>query len=81
MSLLNNIKRVAVIGGGVAGLQVVNRLSALGLKCTMYEKEPDVGGVWRDNYADFGLQVPYELYEFPGYKFDTNEKFPKGPLV
>lgn len=52
------------------------------MNCTLLEKQSDVGGVWRSNYADFGLQVPYELYEFPGfpYKPDENvDKFPKGP--
>ena len=28
-----------------------------------------VGGVWRANYADFGLQVPKELYEFPEFPY------------
>merc|ERR1719382_1302342 len=42
----------------------------------------DVGGVWRQNYADFGLQVPKELYEFPSFPFPAKYgSFPKGPEV
>ena len=32
--------------------------------------------------ADFGLQVPKELYEFPGYPWPADaDLFPKGPAV
>ena len=50
----------------------------------MFEKSDNVGGVWRANYADFGLQVPKELYEFPEFPYPagTNcQKFPPGPQV
>ena len=60
-------KNIAVIGAGVAGLQVANLLTQSGMKVTVFEKANNVGGVWRENYADFGLQVPKELYEFPGF--------------
>jgi cation diffusion facilitator CzcD-associated flavoprotein CzcO len=54
-SVVNDVKRVAVVGGGVAGMQVVDRMKGLGLEVTMFEQKPDVGGVWRHNYAEFGL--------------------------
>jgi len=76
--------RVAVIGAGVAGIQTVDQLRQIGFSCTIFDQNPDVGGVWRENYAEFGLQVPYELYEFPGFPFAENEKvdkFPRGPEV
>ena len=75
-------KRMAVMGGGVAGMQVVDQMKQLGIDCTLFEKNPDVGGVWRSNYAEFGLQVPWELYEFPGFRYKPDEnfdKFPRGP--
>ena len=50
-----DVKRIAVVGGGVAGLQVVDQMKQLGMECTLFEKNPDVGGVWRANYAEFGL--------------------------
>jgi cation diffusion facilitator CzcD-associated flavoprotein CzcO len=57
-----SIKKVCIIGGGVAGLQTADKLKNLNLEPTIFEQKPDVGGVWRANYADFGLQVPYHLY-------------------
>merc|ERR1712217_544951 len=78
------VKRVAIIGAGVAGLQTARQLVEAGIECIIFEKAQDVGGVWRENYADFGLQVPKELYEFPGFPYprDTQfEHFPRGPQV
>ena len=43
-----------------------------------------MGGVWRENYDDFGLQVPKSLYEFPGFPYPKNgdfDHFPRGPQV
>ena len=54
------------------------------LDCTIFEQKPDVGGVWRSNYAEFGLQVPWNLYEFPGFRYKADENkddFPRGPQV
>ena len=54
------------------------------MECTIFEQKPDVGGVWRSNYAEFGLQVPYHLYEFPGFRHSAEESkddFPRGPEV
>jgi cation diffusion facilitator CzcD-associated flavoprotein CzcO len=73
-----------VIGGGVAGLQTVDMFKGIGIQCTIFEKNPDVGGVWRTNYAEFGLQVPWELFEFPGFRYqedENSEKFLSGPKV
>eukprot|EP00440_Ansanella_granifera_P072050 gb/GFBE01078189.1/.p1 GENE.gb/GFBE01078189.1/~~gb/GFBE01078189.1/.p1 ORF type:complete len:626 (+),score=157.37 gb/GFBE01078189.1/:1-1878(+) len=82
--LLSEVKTICVVGGGVAGLQTANLLGQAGFKCTIFEKSQDVGGVWRENYADFGLQVPRELYEFPGFPYPADKnwsKFPPGPEV
>jgi len=78
------VKSVAIVGAGVAGLQTARHLSMAGFKCVIFEKSTDVGGVWRENYADFGLQVPKELYEFPGFPYPAGYKwdlFPPGPQV
>merc|ERR1719463_281920 len=78
----SHVRNVAVLGAGVVGLQVAEQLLRVDLECTLFEKAPDVGGVWRENYADFGLQVPKELYEFPSYPFKAKHgSFPKGPEV
>lgn len=80
----DDVKRIAIIGGGVAGLQTARALSKIGKDCVIFEKADNVGGVWRENYADFGLQVPKELYEFPEFPHPEGvkwEKFPPGPQV
>jgi len=79
-----HVKRIAVVGAGVAGLQLAERLSKKDIEVTIFEKTHRVGGVWSANYADFGLQVPRELYEFPAFPYPKNkswERFPKGPQV
>lgn len=85
------VKKVGIIGAGVAGLQAANELRKAGFEVKVFEKSEGVAGVWRANYADFGLQVPRELYEFPGYPYPDDKKversgtkfakFPKGPEV
>jgi len=78
------VKRVAVLGAGVAGLQAAQQLKLAGKEVVVFEKSSGVGGVWRANYADFGLQVPRELFEFPGFPYPAEEswsRFPTGPDV
>uniref|UniRef100_A0A3B4WIB6 Flavin-containing monooxygenase n=1 Tax=Seriola lalandi dorsalis TaxID=1841481 RepID=A0A3B4WIB6_SERLL len=42
-----HVKKVAVIGAGVAGLQLAERLGKKsGLEVTIFEKTNKVGGVW-----------------------------------
>lgn len=80
----SHVKRVAIIGAGVAGLQTARMLKDRGIDCAILEKAQDVGGVWRQNYADFGLQVPKDLYEFPGFPYPKDKEtdlFPSGPQV
>mmetsp|Transcript_30083 Transcript_30083/g.75756 ORF Transcript_30083/g.75756 Transcript_30083/m.75756 type:complete len:553 (+) Transcript_30083:57-1715(+) len=80
----SHVRRVAVIGAGVAGLQVANLLHQVGIRCVIFERSAEVGGVWRENYADFGLQVPRQLYQFPGFPWPADGKwelFPTGAQV
>merc|ERR1719389_183416 len=80
----SKVKRVAIIGAGVAGLQTARQLVEAGIECVIFEKAQDVGGVWRENYDDFGLQVPKQLYEFPGFPYPKDrdfDLFPRGPQV
>jgi len=80
-----HVKKVAIVGAGVAGLQLAERLQKVdGMKVTIFEASGKVGGVWSSNYADFGLQVPKELYEFPAFPYPAHKewaRFPKGPEV
>mmetsp|Transcript_14780 Transcript_14780/g.17737 ORF Transcript_14780/g.17737 Transcript_14780/m.17737 type:complete len:265 (-) Transcript_14780:176-970(-) len=80
----SHVKKVAILGAGVAGLQTARHLQEAGIACTIFEKDDEVGGVWKKNYADFGLQVPKELFEFPDFPYPENfkcEHFPTGPEV
>ncbi|TDE34659.1 flavin-containing monooxygenase [Antarcticimicrobium sediminis] len=57
--------RVAVIGGGLAGIAAAYRLSQAGLDFTVYEKNPEIGGVWWNNtYPGCRLDTPNFAYSF-----------------
>jgi len=78
----SHVKKVAIVGGGVAGLQTARALSKIGKDCVIFERGDNVGGVWRSNYDSFGLQVPKELYEFPEFPWPSAVKqgyYPTGP--
>eukprot|EP00658_Telonema_sp_P-2_P084099 TRINITY_DN9245_c0_g1_i6.p1 TRINITY_DN9245_c0_g1~~TRINITY_DN9245_c0_g1_i6.p1 ORF type:complete len:680 (+),score=126.56 TRINITY_DN9245_c0_g1_i6:92-2131(+) len=77
------VPRVAVIGGGVSGLQALRALQAKGFDVTLYEAARDVGGVWRDNYKGFGVQVPKQLFEFPDFPNTKQQhgEYPSGPQI
>lgn len=76
-------ERVAVLGAGVAGLQSVRALRAKGFDVTAFDPNPQVGGLWRENYLSYGVQVPKQLYEFPDLDFSEVEvgKYPTGAEV
>jgi dimethylaniline monooxygenase (N-oxide forming) len=79
----SHVKKVAVIGGGVAGLNAARALTAGGYKVVLFEAAPELGGVWRSNYSGFGLQVPRNLYEFLDFPFDAvpSWQYPTGAQV
>ena len=64
---LTNVKKVGIIGAGVAGLSTAKLLIQQGLECVVFERGDTLGGVWADGYANFGVQVQQELYEFPDW--------------
>jgi len=55
---------VIIIGAGVAGIYQIKRLSDLGVKATVLERDPDLGGTWYQN-------------RYPGARFDS-ESFTYG---
>ncbi|EWM11244.1 NAD(P)/FAD-dependent oxidoreductase [Kutzneria sp. 744] len=62
--------RVAVIGAGVAGLATAKVLMQAGHEVVVYDKAPDVGGVWSRSrrYPGVTTQSPkaqYSLSDFP----------------
>jgi hypothetical protein len=62
--------RVGIIGAGVAGLSTAKVLKQAGHEVTVYDKTPDVGGVWSRTrrYPGLTTQSPkaqYSLSDFP----------------
>lgn len=71
--------KIAIVGAGFAGLSSARVLRALGHDVTVYEKTPDVGGVWsatrrypglktqnnKGTYALSELPMPREYPEWP----------------
>ena len=76
------VKSVGIVGAGVAGLVTARTLIAQGLDCTLFERSDVLGGVWRDGYSNFGLQVQSALYEVPDWPLPegTPDSTP-GPIV
>lgn len=57
--------RVGVIGAGISGVASALFLSRLGIKFELYEKQPDVGGVWlNNNYPECRVDTSSYLYQF-----------------
>ncbi|MFC8662261.1 flavin-containing monooxygenase [Streptomyces sp. NPDC057199] len=62
--------RIAIIGAGVAGLATAKVLLQAGHRVTVFDKSPDVGGVWSRTrrYPGLTTQSPkaqYSLSDFP----------------
>ena len=51
----SNGKKIALIGGGPASLTVARDLLVMGYECTLYEKDPQAGGLMRTNIPSFRL--------------------------
>ena len=78
---LKNVKRVGIIGAGVAGLATAKTLQSEGLECTIFERSERLGGVWADGYSNFGVQVQRELYQFPDWPLpEGTPNFTPGPI-
>jgi len=51
----SNGKKIALIGGGPASLTVARDLIVMGYDCTLFEKDPQAGGLMRTNIPSFRL--------------------------
>jgi cation diffusion facilitator CzcD-associated flavoprotein CzcO len=69
---------VAIIGAGFGGLCMAIQLQKAGIQSfSLFEKEPRLGGTWRDNtYPGAACDVPSHLYSFSfETKHDWSRKF------
>ena len=76
--------RVAIIGAGVAGLATAKVLTQAGHEVVVFDKTPDVGGVWSRTrrYPGLTTQSPkaqYSLSDFPMPK--SYPEWPSGEQV
>jgi len=75
------VRRIGIIGAGVAGLAAAKTLLAEGYDCIVFERADRLGGVWAQGYVDFGVQVQKELYEFPDWPLPAETPdFTPGPI-
>ena len=76
------VRRVGIVGAGIAGLATAKSLLGEGYECVVYERAERLGGVWADGYVDFGVQVQKELYEFPDWPLPAAApNFTPGPIM
>lgn len=76
-----NVRTVGIIGAGVSGISTAKMLLGEGFNCTVFERSGELGGVWADGYANFGVQVQKELYEFPDWPLPADTpNFTPGPI-
>lgn len=75
--------RVVVVGAGIAGLFMAEKLKRARIDFTVYEKADEVGGTWRDNtYPGLYVDVLSRQYEFPFQpNYDWSRKFAPGPEI
>jgi cation diffusion facilitator CzcD-associated flavoprotein CzcO len=70
---------IAIVGAGISGICMGIQLKRAGIhNFTIYEKDPALGGTWRDNtYPGCGGDVPSFLYAFSfESKHDWSRRFP-----
>ena len=70
---------IAIVGGGFAGIGLAIALKRAGIDSfTIYERGPDVGGVWRDNtYPGCACDIPSRFYSY-SFEPDWNWTAPYG---
>ncbi|WP_405164578.1 flavin-containing monooxygenase [Nocardia sp. NBC_01499] len=76
--------RIAIIGAGVAGLTTAKVLIQAGHEVTVFEKAPDVGGVWSGSrrYPGLTTQSPKTQYSFSDFPMPRDfPEWPTGPQV
>lgn len=78
------MESVAIVGAGIAGLCTAKLMIALGYDVRVFEKEPEVGGVWAASrrYPGLGTQNPRDTYAFSDFPMpDDYPEWPSGQQV
>jgi cation diffusion facilitator CzcD-associated flavoprotein CzcO len=75
--------KVVVVGAGIAGLFMAEKLKRAGIDFAVYEKSNEVGGAWRDNtYPGLYVYVLSRQYEFPFRpNYDWSRKYAPGSEI
>lgn len=76
--------RIAIVGAGIAGLCTAKTFLSLGYEVEVFEKEPDLGGVWSSarRYPGLTTQNPKETYEFSDWPMPRDyPEWPSGAQV
>ncbi|MCG2621214.1 NAD(P)/FAD-dependent oxidoreductase [Arthrobacter sp. I2-34] len=69
---------VVIIGAGISGLLASLRLREAGVPNVVFERESDIGGVWRTNrYPGAGVDTPSHLYSFSFYRRNWSRYYGK----
>lgn len=64
-----------IVGAGISGIAMLNKLKNLGLNAKIYEKSSDIDGTWyRNRYPGAKCDVPSVEYELQ-QKWEWEEKF------
>ncbi len=75
-----NGKRIALVGGGPASLTVARDLAPLGYDCTVFDQDPQSGGMMRSQIPKFRLPDAV-IDEETGYILDMGIKFVGGKRI
>ncbi len=75
-----NGKRIALVGGGPASLTVARDLAPLGYQCTVFDQDPQAGGMMRSQIPKFRLPDRV-IDEECGYILDLGIEFIGGKRI
>jgi len=78
------IKTVGIVGAGFAGLSTAKVLKGFGYEVTVFEKAPDVGGVWSRSrrYPGLTTQNPRDTYALSDFPMPASyPEWPSGEQV
>lgn len=73
--------KVIIIGGGIGGLTVAHQLIKYGIKCEIYEKNNEIGGLARSNRDINGCATEYCWRVFFGFYHNLFRTMSEIPLI